>query len=274
MRLAFSTLGLPGLPLHEAADLATRTGWLGLELRCAPGETISPAMTRAERLAAVHSRAVSGVRALTVATYIGVAAPGPDDAVLARLRQSLQLAADLHARYVRVFPHAGSCPGGADPRAARRLSAVAGEAEDLGIGVLPETHDSPSRRRRRRPDSRSGRPAVDRRTVDLMHTWLASESPEATRDALGARLGYVQVKDIAGQHDRTPLRLGGGVLPIVECLRLLAAGCRVSWEYEAAWFPRAEPLPPLLTAAARYLNDAASAQDVRGGGFPGGSPDL
>jgi hypothetical protein len=63
----------------------------------------------------------------------------------------------------------------------------------------------------------------------------------------------VQVKDVAGPTDRTPLAIGGGVLPIGDCVRLLSTDCWVSWEYEAPWYPTAAPLAPMLGAGAAYL---------------------
>lgn len=256
MRLAFSTLGLPGMPLTEVLELAVRHGWAGLELRCATGEPVHPALSPAERRAAAWEFAITGITPLTVASYVGIAEPGEDEPLLAELRTQLRLAADLGARYLRVFPKGGDGPvEEADLRAARRLAAVADEAQAQGVRVLVETHDS----HRAGADvarllDRVGHPAVGA-LWDLMHTWLAGETPSATLSALRPHLGYVQVKDIAGRKDLTPLALGTGVLPIAECLRLLPAGCWVSWEYEAPWYQDADPLAPLLGPAARHLGN-------------------
>ncbi|WP_031074605.1 sugar phosphate isomerase/epimerase family protein [Streptomyces sp. NRRL WC-3742] len=254
MRLAFATLGLPGVPLAEVLRLAADNGWSGLELRCAPGEAVHPAMTAGERKAAARALAAAGITPLSVAGYIGVAAPGDDDPVLADLYEHLRLAADLGARSVRVFPCGGDGPRAeADERAARRLAAAADTAHELGVRILLETHDS---HRAGRDVARVldmvGHPAVGA-LWDLLHTWLAGESPLETAGALGRHLGHVQVKDVGGAHDLTPLPLGAGVLPIAECLRLLPAGCWVSWEYEAPWHPAAAPLAPLLGEGADYL---------------------
>ncbi|MER5641118.1 sugar phosphate isomerase/epimerase family protein [Kitasatospora sp. NPDC002227] len=254
MRLAFSTLGLPGRPLADALGLAATHGWAGLELRCAPGEAVHPAMTAAERSAAAREFRRSGITALTLAGYVGVAAPGDDAETVAELRGQLRLAADLGARYVRVFPRGGDGPAAeADERAARRLAAVADGAEALGVRILLETHDS----------HRAGRdvarvldqvrhPAVGA-LWDVMHTHLAGEGPPETWAALAPHLGYVQVKDIAGPGDLAPLPLGAGVLPLAECLGLLPRDCWVSWEYEAPWFPDAPALDGLLGPGAALL---------------------
>ncbi|MBO1419190.1 sugar phosphate isomerase/epimerase [Streptomyces sp. FH025] len=266
MPIAYSTLGVPGLPLAEAAGLAADHGWDGLELRCATGESVHPDMTVGERRTAVRTLRAHGLTPLALASYVGVAAPGPDAPVTDALRSHLHLAADLGAAAVRVFPRGGDGPRAeADARAARRLAAVAGEAQRLGVRVLVETHDS----------HRSGRavaglleqashPALGA-LWDLMHTHLAGETPAESHAALGPHLGHVQVKDIAGPHDLTPLPLGAGTLPIADCLGLLPPGAWVCWEYEAPWHPAAAPLPPLLAAGAAFLAAAGHAGPARAG---------
>ncbi|WP_042426151.1 sugar phosphate isomerase/epimerase family protein [Streptacidiphilus anmyonensis] len=257
MRLAFSTLGLPGTPLDQVLRLAADHGWAGLELRCAPGEPVHPELTNAERRRIRRQFATAGTTPLAVASYLGIAAPGEDAPLVAGLLDHLRLAADLDASYVRVFPQGGegSAAGAdeADGRAARRLTAVAEQARALGVRVLLETHDS----------HRAGRDVarvldlVDAPAVgalwDLLHTRLAGETPSQSWEALRSHLGYVQVKDVLGPGDLTPLPLGAGTLPVADCLRLLPSDCWVSWEYEAPWYPDAAPLAPLLASGAACL---------------------
>ncbi|GAA1181834.1 sugar phosphate isomerase/epimerase [Kitasatospora gansuensis] len=258
VRLAFSTLGLPGRPLAEVVRLAVTHGWSGLELRCAPGEPVHPALTAEERRAAARTLTGAGITPLALAGYVGIAAPGDDAAPVAEQREHRRLAADLGARYVRVFPRGGDGPAAeADRHAGLGLAAAADTALALGVRILVETHDS----------HRGGRDVarlldlVHHQSAgalwDLMHTRLAGESPVESFAALAPHLGYVQVKDIAGPQDLTPLPLGGGVLPIAGCVRLLPRDCWVSWEYEAPWFPSAAPLPDLLGPGAAFLTAAA-----------------
>ncbi|MER7757345.1 sugar phosphate isomerase/epimerase family protein [Kitasatospora sp. NPDC097643] len=258
MRLAFSTLGLPGRPLADVLRLATAHGWAGLELRCAPGEPVHPELTATERKAAAWAFTITGTTPLTLAGYTGVAAPGDDAEPVGELLEQLRLAADLGARYVRVFPRGGDAPTAeADERAATRLAAVAETARLLGVRILLETHDS---HRGGRDVARVldlvGHPSVGA-LWDVMHTHLAGESPEESYAALAPHLGYVQVKDIAGPADPAPLPLGAGVLPLAACVRLLPPDCWVSWEYEAPWFPQAVPLDGLLGPAAALLTRLA-----------------
>ncbi|RAG83142.1 sugar phosphate isomerase/epimerase [Streptacidiphilus pinicola] len=254
MRLAFSTLGLPGYPLSEALRLADRHGWEGLELRCAPGESIHPTLDPDQRRSFARDLEHAGIVPLCLAGYVGVAEPGDDAAVVGRLREELQLAADLGAAHLRVFPRGGDTPAPeVDARAARRLTAAAETAERVGVRLVVETHDS------HRGGAEVARllALVDHPAVgaiwDLLHTCLAGETPHQTRTALGSRLAYTQVKDVASHHDLTPLPLGTGVLPIADCVGELDTDAWVSWEYEAPWYPQAAPLPGLLGPGSEYL---------------------
>ncbi|CAL9521120.1 hypothetical protein SUDANB6_03850 [Streptomyces sp. enrichment culture] len=266
MKLAFSTLGVPGLPLPEVLRLATAHGYHGIELRAHPEEPVHPGLTPAERDDVATAFKAAGVEILGLAGYARVAAPGDDGPVLAEIRTLLDLARDLGAPYVRVFPGGGDgqSPQEADATAARRLGTAAEHAADRGVRILLETHDS----------HRTGAAAmrvlglVGHRRVgalwDVMHTWLGGEQPSETFAALSPHLGYVQVKDIASADDTAPLPLGTGVLPLAECVEVLSRhgwDGWLCWEYEKRWYEGAAPLPGLLDAGrehlARLLNDSA-----------------
>lgn len=271
MRLAFSTLGVPGMPIDAVLKLANANGYDGIELRAREGEPVTTALGADGRREVVEQFAAAGVVPLTVAAYTRVAAQGDDQPLLDDLRAHVQLAADIGALFVRVFPGGGDLPRpDADDNAARRLGAVAPFAAELGVRVLLETHDSHSRA--------SDAAAVLARVGfegagiiwDLMHTWRSGEQPSESFEACAPYLGYVQVKDIAGHEDTTPLALGDGLLPIGECVDALASGGYqgwLCWEYEAAWYPDAAPYPPLLGEAARFLR---ALPGVCGGGGESG----
>ncbi|MFI0979526.1 sugar phosphate isomerase/epimerase family protein [Streptomyces sp. NPDC021093] len=258
MKLAFSTLGVPGMPISDVVALATATGFRGVELRAHPEEPVHPGIGAKERAEVVAAFAAAGIEILTVAGYAKVAAEGEDGPVLDEIRDLLELARDLGAPYVRVFPGADGSAGG-DARAARRLGAAAETADDCGVRVLLETHDS----HRAGVDAARVVAAVGHRNVgvlwDLMHTWLGGETPVTSHGVLAPHLGYVQVKDIASADDTTPLALGAGVLPLAECLSLLGPDDWVCWEYEKRWYPQAAELPGLLAAGREHLALLASA---------------
>ncbi|MFI8853601.1 sugar phosphate isomerase/epimerase family protein [Streptomyces sp. NPDC053499] len=278
MRLAFSTLGVPGMPVPEVLRLAARSGFHGVELRAHPEEPVHPGLDRAERQRVARQFAEAEVALLCVAGYPRVAASGDDAPVLDEMRALLELAHDLGAPYVRVFPggdtvggpgDTGSGPGGTegDTRAVRRLRQAAETAAGLGVRVLLETHDSHATG----ADAARVLRAVDHPGAgalwDVMHTWRGGEDPDETYRLLAPHLGYVQVKDIASRQDTTPLPPGEGVLPLTDVAEVLTRATDAQapapgqgtgaewlcWEYEKRWYPQIRELPALLPQVRAHL---------------------
>jgi sugar phosphate isomerase/epimerase len=258
MKLAFSTLGVPGLPVADVVALAAGHGYHGVEVRAHAEEAVHPGLAVAERADVAGQFRAAGVEVLGVAGYARVAAPGDDGVVLGEIRELVRLAHDLGAPYVRVFPGAdlGRPREESDAIAARRLGTAAEDAAALGVRVLLETHDS----HRTGADAIRVLGPVGHRQAgalwDVMHTWLGGEQPSDTFAALAPHLGYVQVKDIASADDTTPLPLGAGALPLAECVEVLSRGGWdgwLCWEYEKRWYEAAAPLPQLLGPGREYL---------------------
>ncbi|MCP3819604.1 sugar phosphate isomerase/epimerase [Streptomyces sp. A3M-1-3] len=254
MKFAFSTLGVPGMPVPDVVRLAAAHGYHGVELRAHPEEPVHPGIGKSERADAAEEFRAAGIEILAVAGYAKVAAADDDEAVRQELAELLHLARDLGAPYVRVFPGGGDQDRAeADATAARRLAAVAPLAADCGVRVLLETHDS----HRTGADAIRVLGPVGHPNIgalwDVMHTWLGGEEPVDTHAALSPHLGYVQVKDIASAEDTTPLPLGAGVLPLAEAVELLRDDAWLCWEYEKRWHPGAAELPDLLDAGREQL---------------------
>ncbi|MEU5082343.1 MULTISPECIES: sugar phosphate isomerase/epimerase family protein [Streptomyces] len=258
MKLAFSTLGVPGLPLPDVLSLATAHGYHGVELRAHPEEPVHPGLTPAERAEAAALFRAAGVEVVGLAGYARVAAAGEDGPVLAEIRELVRLAHDLGAPFVRVFPGAGpDVPREeADAIAARRLGAAAEDAAALGVRILLETHDS----HRTGADAIRILGPVGHRHAgalwDVLHTWLGGEQPDDSYAALAPHLGYVQVKDVASAEDTTPLPLGAGAVPLAECVDVLTRrdwDGWLCWEYEKRWYEKAAPLEELLGEGREYL---------------------
>jgi sugar phosphate isomerase/epimerase len=254
MKLAFSTLGVPGTPVTEVVRLAADNGYRGVELRVHPEEPVHLGLSSLERADVVEAFKAGGVEILGLAGYVKAAAEGDDEPVLGELAELVKLARDLGTSRVRVFPGGGDQePAEADAEAARRLGSAAPAAADMGVSILLETHDSHrSGLDVARVAGRVGHPRIGA-IWDVLHTWLAGEEPAASHAVLAPHLGYVQVKDVASADDLTPLALGSGVLPLADCLDRLDPDTWVCWEYEKRWYPKAAELPGLLGAGREYL---------------------
>lgn len=275
--LAFSTLGTPQASVSEIAAIAVQHGFSGVELRAAAGEAIHVGLDATERRHLREVLSTAGVHVLSIASYVTVADPSlEDDEVIRDAIAHGRLAADVGAEFLRVFP-GGPTPsdggqadagqvgegqddsaqadaGKADAAAIRRLQAIERGVVNMGVTVALETHDSHPRGAdvARIVSSCPGVKAI----WDILHTWRADETPAATAAALGDRLAYVQVKDVASPSDLTPLPPGAGILPLDEVANVLHAhGYRgwISWEYEKAWFPQTPPLADLGAEVVRRL---------------------
>ena len=102
---AFSTLGCSGLPLADVVRLAREGGWTGLELRAATGEPVHVGLTGPERETVRRLLDDAGITPLAVASYVEVDDPDvSDDDCIAAIAAHAELARDLGASFVRVFP--------------------------------------------------------------------------------------------------------------------------------------------------------------------------
>lgn len=265
MKLAFSTLGVPGLPVADVVRLATAHGYHGVELRAHPEEPVHPGIGPAERADVAAEFKAGGIEILGLAGYARVAAPGDDTAVLTEIRELLDLARDLGAPFIRVFPGAGTdqSPEEADATAARRLGTAAEYATEAGVRILLETHDS----HRTGADAIRVLGPVGHRQVgslwDVMHLARRRAAVVDVRGTVPVpRLRPGQGHRVRRGHD--PAAARGGVLPLTECVELLSrAGWDgwLCWEYEKRWYEEAAPLAGLLGPGrehlARLLNESA-----------------
>ncbi|MFI6595281.1 sugar phosphate isomerase/epimerase family protein [Nonomuraea sp. NPDC050536] len=252
MKLAVSTLGMPGEGLDRAIAIAAGHGCQGLELRLHPDTGVHAGLSPDERRSVRDRISKAGLEISALAGYVRVCEPGDDEPVVAALLADLRLAADLGAPGVRVFPR------GDDPAVgARRLTAVAGTAGSLGVRVLVETHDlMPTGAAVARLLDAAGHPEVTGALWDLLHPWSNGESPAETLAALGSHLAYVQVKDAVSATDSTPVPLWTGSVPLEEEGRLLHEAGYDGWvslEWERTWYPQVAPVEEILPGAAEWV---------------------
>lgn len=271
--LSASTLGAPGESLPQLLDWLRQAGVSGLELRLSGGEIADPTMTRAQRRDVRAEIEDAGVAITGIASYVRIAAEVPDEMVLGALVGALDVAADLGAPVVRVFPGAPTEPGPydhvptlaepraeADARAARRLSSIAGYAGECGVLPALETHDShPTGAQIAAILAEVDGPVGA--IWDVMHPWRVGESLNDSWSALAPWLsagrGSVQIKDANLPDSTTPLLIGDGTLPLAAFGDLLvrqAYSGPVVLEWERAWHPEAAPLDEACASARRWVD--------------------
>lgn len=247
-RFAVSTLGMPGIPVREAARTALAHGCAGLELRVHPDEEVhlglpGPAVDDLRSLLEDQGLAVA-----CLAGYAKVCRPGLDRPVIDELRALIDLAHRIGTPAVRVFP-------GGDGEAQPRIGAALDDLRDAGVRLLLETHDShPTGAAALAVVEPFGDPDLVAVLWDAVHPWRAGEDPAATRALLGPYLGYFQVKDAVSREDPTPVPPGDGAVPLDDCGELLRSWSGwISLEWEKAWYPALAPIDVPLRAAAAWF---------------------
>ncbi|MFD4788297.1 sugar phosphate isomerase/epimerase family protein [Streptomyces sp. NPDC058459] len=278
MKLAFSTLGVPGMPLEDVRALALRTGWTGIEVLSSADEPVHTGLDGPARAAARRLLA-DGVTLLSVNSYVHVGRTDQsDEEVVTSILAEARLAADLGATAVRVFPGAEGGTGavvgagaGLEAGTARIVARLSGAARLLppGVGIWLETHDSHS----------TGAEVAalldeiaDRRVRalwDIAHSCRRGEPWETTLDVLRPHLAHVQIKDEEPTGRHLPVPLGEGAVPVAAVLRRLSAegyGRWVSLEWERKWYPAVAPLDEVLAKARTWLRDTVHATAERADG--------
>jgi len=265
-QLAFSTLAFPDASLASVVSLGRDWGYAGVELRLIDGDLVDPAMTAADRARVRSTAAAAGLPIVAVDSSIRLT----DDEPGTELGKFLELASEWESPLVRVF--GGALPDGDPDRdarlaaAARVLEASVPRAEQLGVGIGVETHDS---------FSASSVVAellamVPSRVVgavwDSHHPHRMGQRPAEVWSDLGRRTLLAQVKD--ARRDTTHpdgwqlVLLGEGEVPVREMLRLLYGGGYDGWisvEWEKRWHPEIEEpevaLPQHLSVLSTWLTE-------------------
>ena len=252
-RFAASTLGMPDAGLDEVVAVLTAGGCTGVELRAGDKQVVHTDLTRTERTGVRRTLAEAGLRPLAVSSYVKICAPGDDQAIVDDLVAHVDLAADLGAGGVRIFP-GGAGDGSDDKRGALRLADAAGPAERRGVQLFVETHDShPRGSDVARLLDQTGRDDIGV-IWDFVHPWRAGESPAATYAAIESRLAYVQLKDAVPP---TPTLIGHGQVPLDDIRAVLTKHGYEGWwslEWEKAWFPDIPSLSEALASARSWLH--------------------
>jgi sugar phosphate isomerase/epimerase len=251
--IAFSTLGCHGAPLDEVLKLAQSNDVTGLELRTAPDEFTHVDLTAAERQELRSRIEDAGLEILALSSYVNLCAVEEQP-----LEAHLELAADLGARGVRVFP--GDDPGTTDapsPGEFRALDRIATAPKESRI--LLETHDSHSAGQKMAAlltliDSNVAGHNV-RVIWDSAHTWSHGETPAESFALLQPWLEFVQIKQSDSKQNYRPVAIEDGDFPIQDLLRALeGTDYPLSLEWETKWHPHLPSLAKTLPAVSAWLS--------------------
>jgi sugar phosphate isomerase/epimerase len=260
--IAFSTLAFPNSTLVEATTLGRTLGYAGIELRLIDGQLIDSSMPAAERERVKQTVAAARLPIVSADSSILLTNEnaGPE------LRWFLELANDWESPLIRVY----GGPLAEEPRtrqaqieaAAKVLEGAIPLAEQLGVAIAIETHDS---------FSASSVVAellamVDSKWVgalwDTHHPHRMGETPAEIYENIGPRVLHVQVKDARRSAEHKGgwqlVMLGEGEVPVREIIRLLAAGGYggyVSVEWEKYWHPEIEEAQIALPQYLKVLKE-------------------
>jgi len=263
-RITFSTLGCPEWPVETVVQRAAAYGYDGIEWRGGDKGHVPPHFSAAECRALRRLVAQAGLFSLAVPAYTDFTSPDPAqrEANVVSARRSVDLAAELGARFVRVF--LGELPAGrsmpdAYPGIIESLHAAAEYAGLADVILAVEPHDDFVRSEAVVPVLDTlPHPAV-RAIWDVGNAYSAGELPAETWARLGSRLAYVQIKDGTGQGANWRLtNVGEGHVPLGEAMRLLGSGPEpyagaLSLEWERADHPELDPAEQALPAARPVL---------------------
>jgi sugar phosphate isomerase/epimerase len=238
VRIAVSNLAAPDWTLERMLAAVREHGYEGLELRLLDGEPIDVlSLDAGTRRAVGTALARASVPLVCLDTSIELARPFDRE-----LPAALELAYEWGAPAVRVF-------GGASGELAdiaRRLERVLGRAEELGVTIALETHDSFASAVLLGELLQLVGSTSFAAIWDLHHPYRVGEAAADVLRALGGRVHLVHVKDARRRDEKWELvALGKGEVPVRESLAALRAAGYDRWltvEWEKRWHPElAEP---------------------------------
>ena len=272
--IGFSTLGCPSWPWPKILDQAAALGYAAIEIRGIEGEMDLSKRPEFSAVRIAETRRQLADHGLIVSD-LGASAhlherPGPArEKQLDEARRFVDLARDIGARWVRVFPNGylESEPHDATlHRIGETLAQLGWFAKGSGVGLLMESHgeltDSASLVKVMQvAESAPGTGLV----WDTHHTVVSGgEAPADTWRQIGKWVRHTHIKDSVAQgDDRHYVLLGQGTVGAEEIVRTLADGGYdgiYSFEWEKVWHPDiAEPevaIPQYAEVMTKWLAEA------------------
>ena len=272
--IGFSTLGCPRWPWPKVLEQAAALGYKAIEIRGIEGEMDLSKRPEFSAVRIAETRRQLADRQIVVSD-LGASAhlhernPALREKQLDEARRFIDLAHDIGARWVRVFPN-GYLKGEPHDATLRRigetLAELGGFAKGSGVGVLMESHGELTDSASLVSVMRVAEAAPGTGLVwDTHHTVVTGgEAPADTWKAIGTWVHHTHLKDSVAQgNDRQYVLLGQGTVGVHEIVRTLAAGGYdgiYSFEWEKVWHPDiAEPevaIPEYAETMTGWLEEA------------------
>ncbi len=275
--LAFSTLGCPAWDWRRILDEAAKSGYAAMELRGIQAEMdLSKA---AQFIGAKLKESLLDLAALNLkVSDLGASANmhEPDAkkraAQMDEAKRFVDLAAQLKAPYVRVFPNAlvkGEEKAVTIARIVAGLRELGDHAKGSGVQVIVESHGE-----------FTNAPLLSEIIVgakhpnvaflwDAHHTCVAGEKPEATWQALKKYVRHTHLKDSVaetGKPGRRYVLTGQGSVPVRETVNVLVRGGYKGYyclEWEKRWHADLEEPEVAFPHYAQVMREYLTAAGVR-----------
>jgi sugar phosphate isomerase/epimerase len=266
--MSFSTLACPDWTLMQAIDIASASGYDGIELRFVENEDSlwklpvfgARALPAAKRALKDHGLVIS-----CVDTSCRFHFPDPRERArwIEEGERMADLAAALEAPGIRVF--GDTIQPGADRASTRAWIAesmrkLAENIDSTGVEVWLETHgDFAGASETAAIFAEASHPAVGV-LWDPANCYVESrDQPQAAAAFLGPTIRHVHLKDLLiGQASWSPVLTGEGNLPLLEVrdgLRQIGYNRFASFEWEKKWHPEIPDATVALPHFARWFRE-------------------
>ena len=268
MKTAFSTLGCPDWSWDEIVTMAKDLGFDGIEVR-GIGQELNASRTApfrpTEKRATLHRLASLGLEISCISSSCCLTDAKTSPASLEEGYDSIDLAAGIGCRYVRILADRNPQPGSAvdDASISNPLKLLATHALLKGVTLLIESNGAfGDTARLRRLILGIGSPAVAV-LWDVHHTFrYFGESPETTLEHIGEFIRHVHVKDSVMEGGQVRYRMTGyGDVPVTRALTLLMARGfegTVSLEWVKRWSRDLEDAAVVFPHFAEYMRRTLS----------------
>ena len=274
--IAVSTLGCPKWDWNTIVGNASQWGFAALELRGIQDQMDLPkcpefAGTRLQGTLRDLSAAGLAISDLGASAQMHEPDPKKRAAHMDEARRFIDLARELHAPYVRVFPNqfvAGEEKHVTFARISDGLHELGEYARPAGVTIIVESHGEFRRAEDLIPILEGAKSKNVAFLWDAHHTCVEGEKPADTFRELGKYTRHTHLKDsvpIPGKpkDDRHYVLTGTGDIPVKETVRVLATNGYSGYycfEWEKRWHPDIdEPevaFPHYAKTMAAYLAEA------------------